>query len=338
MQGLGGVDCAGQYPSKNLTGPELIDSQNIGLQAKILSTRTFTIFVVMALVTTFLTTPLTTWLYPNWYQVKVERWRRGEIDWEGNPVQQDNRNDSVALAKDHLKTTPVRKLLVYLRLDGLSGICTLAALLSTNRSQPTRLHPTKTPRQTDQTVEDSIPNETETDESSLRVHGVRLIELTDRHSSVMKVAAGEQALWDPVVNTFRAFGDWHDLCLMAGVSVVPEHSYADTVVDMTQQDTADLLLLPWSETGTLADRQNGLEVDATSRFANGVYTNFVADILNRVPGHVGIFLERGLSSSFKRPTLDHTTSGMSIQSSMWARQPTGESVPSYCSPVLWGCG
>jgi hypothetical protein len=336
LQGLGGVDCAGQYPSEHLIGHELIVSQNIGLQAKILSTRTFTIFVVMALVTTFITTPLTTWLYPNWYQVKVERWRRGEIDWEGNPVQQDNRNDSVALAKDNLKTAPVRKLLVYLRLDGLSGICTLAALLSTNRSQPTRLHPTKTPKQSDQTVEDPIPNETESDEPPLRVHGVRLIELTDRHSSVMKVAAGEQALWDPVVNTFRAFGDWHDLCLMAGVSVVPEHSYADTVVDMAQQDTADLLLLPWSETGTLADRQNGLEVDATSRFANGVYTNFVADILNRVPGHVGIFLERGLSSSFKRPTLDHTTSGMSIQSSMWARQPTGNRSHHIVLPFFGG--
>ena len=40
------------------------NTQNIGLQAKILSTRTFTIFVVMALVTTFATTPLTSALYP----------------------------------------------------------------------------------------------------------------------------------------------------------------------------------------------------------------------------------------------------------------------------------
>jgi hypothetical protein len=87
----------------------------------------------MALVTTFLTTPLTTWLYPNWYQVKVERWRRGEIDWDGNAVESTGRNDSIAVAKDQMKSVPVRKLLVYLRLDGLSGVCTLAALLSSNR-------------------------------------------------------------------------------------------------------------------------------------------------------------------------------------------------------------
>ena len=36
---------------------------NVGLQAGILSQRVFTIFVVMALVTTFLTTPIVTFLY-----------------------------------------------------------------------------------------------------------------------------------------------------------------------------------------------------------------------------------------------------------------------------------
>lgn len=289
----------------------------------------------MALVTTFLTTPLTTLLYPNWYQVKVERWRRGEIDWDGNLVDNNDRNDSVALAKDEVKTIPVRKLLVYLRLDGLSGICTLAALLSTKR-QPlsSSVHPAKLPKQTDQSVEDPITEE-EAD-PALRVHGVRLMELTDRDSSVMKVSvAGEHALWDPVVNTFRAFGDWHDLSLMAGVSVVPEYSYADTVIGMAQQDTADLLLLPWSETGTLADRTNGLEVTGANRFSNGTYTNFVADILQRVAGHVGIFIEHGPGST-KRPAISRTASGMSIQASIWSRTPSNNRSHHVVLPFFGG--
>jgi hypothetical protein len=36
---------------------------NVGLQAGILSQRVFTMFVVMALITTFLTTPIVTFLY-----------------------------------------------------------------------------------------------------------------------------------------------------------------------------------------------------------------------------------------------------------------------------------
>ncbi|KAJ5143289.1 uncharacterized protein N7515_002076 [Penicillium bovifimosum] len=312
---------------------------NIGLQAKILSTRTFTIFVVMALVTTFLTTPLTTLLYPRWYQVKVDRWRRGEIDWDENPVQRDGRNDSVAIAKNQLKAVPVRKLLVYLRLDGLSGVCTVAALLSSKRraSVSSPIHPTKTPKQTEQTVEDPITPE-EDEHTTLKVHGVRLMELTDRDSSVMKVAAaGEHALWDPVVNTFRAFGDWHDLSLMAGVSVVPEYSYADTVIGMAQQDTADLLLLPWSETGTLADHHNGLEFDDANRFSNGEYTSFVSDILERVPGHVGILIEYSpISASSKRPVMSRTPSGMSLQGSIFARQPTGSRSHHVVLPFFGG--
>ncbi|KAJ5963965.1 Cation/H+ exchanger [Penicillium vulpinum] len=312
---------------------------NIGLQAKILSTRTFTIFVVMALVTTFLTTPLTTLLYPRWYQVKVERWRRGEIDWEGNTIQSDDRNDSVALAKGQLKTVPVRKLLVYLRLDGLSGVCTVAALLSSKRrgSVSSRIHPAKMPKQTEQTVEDPITSEEE-ETLTLKVHGVRLMELTDRDSSVMKVAAaGEHALWDPVVNTFRAFGDWHDLSLMAGVSVVPEHSYADTVIGMAQQDTADMLLLPWSETGTLADRHSGLEIDDANRFSNGAYTSFVSDILARVTGHVGILIEYSSApASSKRPMISRTPSGMSLQGSVFARQPTGSRSHHIVLPYFGG--
>ncbi|KAJ5390985.1 K(+)/H(+) antiporter 1 [Penicillium cataractarum] len=311
---------------------------NIGLQAKILSTRTFTIFVVMALVTTFLTTPLTTMLYPTWYQIKVERWRRGEIDWDGNPIQGDSRSDSVSAVKDQLKTVPVRKLLVYLRLDGLSGICTLAALLSPKRevtpSSP-QVHPSKRPKRVEQNIEDAVTSEDDK-ETSLRVHGVRLMELTDRDSSVMKVSAGEHAMWDPVVNTFRAFGEWQDVSLMAGVSVVPEYSYAETVVDMARQDTADLLLLPWSETGTLSDRQSGLEVDTAGRFADGSYTDFVSIVISRVPGPVGILIEHNPDSrAAKRPAPQRSTSGLSIQS-VWSRPASGSRSRHIVLPFFGG--
>ncbi|KAJ5640920.1 hypothetical protein N7528_000545 [Penicillium herquei] len=295
---------------------------NIGLQAKILSTRTFTMFVVMALVTTFMTTPLTMSLYPNWYQIKVARWRRGEIDWNENPLPQGDRSDSVTAVKDQLKTVPVRKLLVYLRLDGLSGICTLAALLSPNRNATLpspQVHPSKIPKPTEQTLEDLAAQQIEDENLTLRVKGMRLVELTDRDSSVMKVSAGEYAFSDPVINTFHAFGEWHDLSLMAGVSVVPEHSYADSIVSTAVQDTSDLLLLPWSETGTLADRQNGVELDTSGRFANGEYAGFVSEILNRVAGNVGILIDHTSDNSSKRPPLQRSPSDFATQDTTWTR-------------------
>ncbi|OJI79681.1 hypothetical protein ASPTUDRAFT_194472 [Aspergillus tubingensis CBS 134.48] len=284
---------------------------NIGLQARILSTRTFTMFVVMALVTTFATTPLTVALYPKWYQVKVERWRRGEIDWKtGNPIPSDARTDSIALAKEQQRALPIRKLLVYLRLDGLSSICTLAALLSPNRPALPKQHPdtlaspdpaaeeTATPTKK---TEEEDQDEDQDPKPTLQVHGVRLLELTDRDSSVMTVSELDQhhyPLWDPVVNTFRAFGQWHDLSIVAGVSVVPEHSYADTVVSMARDDSTDLLLLPWSETGSMSehhslDLSSVLDDPIATRFvASAPYTAFAESVLRNVRCNVGLLVER----------------------------------------------
>ncbi|KAL3488111.1 Sodium/hydrogen exchanger family-domain-containing protein [Aspergillus germanicus] len=293
---------------------------NIGLQAEILSHRTFTIFVVMALVTTFATTPLTTLLYPKWYQDKVDQWRRGEIDWDGNPVQNSERSDSVAAAKEHLQSNKIRRLLVYLRLDGLSTICTLAALLGPNQPPTPKVHPEKAPegRTTEQGAEESAVNEEE--DTSLKVHGIRLMELTDRDSSVMKVSeVDEQSLWDPVINTFRAFGQWHNISIMAGVSVVPEHTYADTVLGMSRENFADLLLIPWSETGALSEHQGGLDMDEHNRFANGPYAGFVSNILTQSSCNVGVLVERSMytRNAKARPALQRTLSARSMGSAIY---------------------
>ncbi|OJJ45889.1 hypothetical protein ASPZODRAFT_143759 [Penicilliopsis zonata CBS 506.65] len=309
---------------------------NIGLDAKILSTQTFTMFVVMALVTTFATTPLTVALYPTWYQIKVDRWRRGEIDWDGQPLQPEGRADSVQLTKDHLKSITVRKLVVYLRLDGLPGVCTLAALLAGSSSRVTpRVHPAKTTQAeipvAPQDTEESMGTPEDGDgRKALQVHGVRLIELTDRVSSVMKVSEiDEYSLWDPVVNTFRAFGQWHNISIMAGVSVIPEAAYADTVVDMAREESTDLLLLPWSETGGMTERLSGLGLDEEdSRFANGPYAAFVSSVVSRVKSNIGVFIERSVyqsNTTAPSATQDRPPNprSLSARSSVWNRSPAG---------------
>lgn len=286
-------------------------------------------FVVMALVTTFATTPLTTLLYPKWYQDKVDRWRRGEIDWDGNPLYPGARADSVAAAKDELRSNAVRKLLIYIRLDGLSSICTLAALLGPSTvAQPPepKVHPEKRRSMTasaEPATEESAATEVE-ESPALQVHGVRLMELTDRDSSVMKVSEiDEYSLWDPVVNTFRAFGQWHGLSIMAGVSVVPEYSFADTVVGMARQESSDLLLLPWSETGTISEHQSGLGIDEASRFANGPYADFVSNVLDQTSCSVGVLVERSpYTRGSGRPLLSkRSLSALSARGPLWNSAP-----------------
>ena len=74
----------------------------------------------MALVTTFATTPLTSMLYPPWYQKKLEAWKRGEIDWDtGLPIRGGASEDTLVDREKHKVKTDVQSLLVYLRLDNM---------------------------------------------------------------------------------------------------------------------------------------------------------------------------------------------------------------------------
>ena len=160
---------------------------NIGLQARILSTRTFTIFVVMALVTTFATTPLTALLYPPWYQRKLDAWKRGEIDWDtGSPLDESaSVDDSVAAEKRG--NAKVKSLLVYLRLDNMP---TLLALVSLLGGKPKELVEKKHPQRENEGAESADLNELRLSVKKKRpveVHGVRLVEITNRTSTVMKV-------------------------------------------------------------------------------------------------------------------------------------------------------
>ncbi|KAL1875658.1 hypothetical protein Plec18167_005594 [Paecilomyces lecythidis] len=294
---------------------------NIGLQAKILSQRTFTMFVVMALVTTFATTPLTSWLYPKWYQIKVERWRRGEIDWDGNPLKPDGDDDSSS-SPNKPTALLVQKLVVYLRLDTLPNVCTFLSLLGPSRdSKPalTRVHHSKVTRTTGKgsVAEESAVIQTPTKKWPLEVHGIRLLELTDRDSSVMKVSeVHEYTVTDPVVNTFRAFGQLNDISMLGGVAVVPERSYADTILDMTREASADLLLIPWSESGSMSELQNYFSYDRAARFMNGPYTNFAHDILNGARTNIGIFIDEGFGQPEQNrpPAPKRALSAMSVGS------------------------
>ncbi|KAK3061451.1 hypothetical protein LTR53_019776, partial [Teratosphaeriaceae sp. CCFEE 6253] len=88
----------------------------------------------------------------------------------------------------------------------------------------------------------------------IQVHGMRIVQLTARTASVMTVSeAGELSAFDPVLNAFRVLGQLYNLAVSGEVSVVPEDSYAETLTTRAGEEGSDLLLLPWTETGSLSE-------------------------------------------------------------------------------------
>jgi hypothetical protein len=302
------------------------NTQNIGLQAKILSTRTFTIFVVMALVTTFATTPLTSALYPPWYQKKLEAWKRGEIDWDtGKPLggHDDISHDSISYEK--LESQKIHRLLVYLRLDNMPTLLAFVSLLGGNPQKiAAKTHPLLDPASTlSKGSEESEELNTSIGKPKrpIEAHGVRLLELTERSSSVMKVSEVDAyTAHDPIVNTFRTFGRLHNLAVSGEVTVVPETSFAEVLITRAADSGSDFVLLPWSETGSLSE-QGVIDNDSViHKLATASYTSFVRSALENATCTTGIFINKNFggtnSMGKERPRPRRTYSGISTHSGL----------------------
>ena len=297
---------------------------NIGLQAKILSVRTFTIFVVMALVTTFATTPLVSFLYPPAYQKKLAAWKRGEIDWDtGKPLNPDESPDEEDNTKENGKPGhEIRKLLIALRLDSLPSIFTFIDLLGGEKttSSATKVHP-------------SLEGKTEAPELDqgdgrilhkrpLEVRGLRMFELTERLSSVMQESeVDEYSARDPVVNAFHTFGQLHNVAVSGTIRLAPEYSYADVLAESATEARSDMILLPWSDTGSVSEIVNNPNPNISPAeapkhpYSHPSYNAFVEKVLSISPCATAVFVNNGFGATKRdeHKTLPLTRS-MSIMS------------------------
>jgi hypothetical protein len=141
------------------------------------------------------------------------------------------------------------------------------------------------------------------------------MELTDRLSSTMKVSEIEEySVWDPVINVFRSFGQLNSIPSDGRVAVVPEHLFADSVVDMAREVTADFLLVPWSASGSMSDRQSLWSTDDSSRSSLAPYPAFVSQVLSHVSNDVGILVDRAVEipSNSSRPNAKRSDSARTV--------------------------
>lgn len=261
----------------------------------------------MALITTFATTPLVSFLYPPWYQKKLTAWKRGEIDWDGNRLVSDSGSTDGPLEKTD--SGEIRRLLVYLRLDSLPSLFTFMNLLGPDRASNSvnKLHPRKPsyPGSGDQTPLLGKP---------LRVHGLRMFELTERLSSVMSEAdVDDCSTKDPVVNAFHTFGQLSNVATSGKVQCVPPNSFAETLHSSAAEYGSDLVLLPWSEAGTLSDCNSSGPLN--DQLGQGTHSDFVKDFLADAPCNAAVLVNNGFGGKAKevsRPKLQITPTEASL--------------------------
>ncbi|BGP38234.1 K(+)/H(+) antiporter [Rhodotorula kratochvilovae] len=229
---------------------------NVGLNAKILNPQVFAMFVVMALVTTFTTTPLTLAFYPAWYRIKAERLRRGLA---ATPAAQD-KSTGGAFGDERPRT---RFAVVVEQFEHLPAVMAFLRLV-----QPVPTFPTEQKQVSPATQEKKdLQAELDSDGASSSGHDtgaatpgpsavqlalLRIVELTDRTSALFRSAESEQALLraDPLSVVLRAFtAGLGARVRRLSLALVAQDAYARQVAAFVEETESELVVLPWALPG-----------------------------------------------------------------------------------------
>lgn len=207
---------------------------NIGLAAGILTPRVFSMFVFEALILTFMTTPLVSTLYP------PERRTRAVVGGVSRASTGDPDEDKSDRKFPMTENQPWRSrfAIVLDKFDHMSGM-----LVATQLVCPLSL---ESPSATDPRSTTSTKASDKVKMPEVSVDALRLIELSDRTSDVMKSSAVDTLIHtDPLLSVFRTFGELNDIPVSLSLSIIPYDDMPGTVADHAKRYGSQLLLLPW---------------------------------------------------------------------------------------------
>ena len=130
---------------------------------------------------------------------------------------------------------------------------------------------------------------------------MRIVQLTARLGSVMTVSEADSlSAFDPVLNAFRVLGQLYNLAVSGEVAVVPEESYSDTLVTRAIEESSDMLLLPWTETGSLSEAPMVSKNTIERKLRSDAYSKFIAETVDSYRGASAVFVNRNFSGSLEQ--------------------------------------
>ncbi|KAF9482445.1 cation/H+ exchanger [Pholiota conissans] len=269
---------------------------NIGLSANILDPRTFSMFVLHAIFVTVMTTPLVLLFYPAKYRKHFKQKSEPTLQPKG---MEDDTRTKFALVLD--------------RMEALPSAMTLSQLLqapfarSSNRDS---IHSSVN----EKFVQESSDNSLATS-SQIIIEALRLIEMTNRTSTatVIKSQEAESLIHnDPILSTYRTFGQLNELSVSANVSVVSADEFPEAIANHVSATNSQMVIIPWARgmtsvteeghTGAIGTRNpfDGIfhkTVTTEDQTGAVVYSEFIRNVFAKSPSDIALFVDRGLVDS-----------------------------------------
>lgn len=178
---------------------------NIGLETGVINVTIFTVMVIMALTTTFLTVPIISLIYPPKYRTSVHT---------------SFRLAPSGITQDESATT------ILLCIPSVKSIGLMINLIQMMAGKP----------------------ETRVASSNLNIHAVRMIEVTDRESSVlMATHLDHDEFWakDTATDILKRFAELNEMEIQTHLTISSADSFATDVDDIVEANEIDVLFVPW---------------------------------------------------------------------------------------------
>jgi len=277
-------------------------------------------FVIEALVLTFMTTPLTLLVYPPKYRT-LHSGAKARVDQETQETQ--TKTVAPPLAEQIEGLIRKSRIAVMLqKLEHISPLMTITQLLGPSLASRLELVPSKaaalsgSASQASNTITQSnIDTPKKTKSPSPTLDALRLMDLSDRTSAVMYGSMTTELLQrDSLVAALRTFARLHQIPVTtATLCVIPQEEFPNRICERAEEVAADLVLLPWNTSlhpvvetvpsarhgegssynpfdGLFAKSSNPSN-DSTERSGTVGYAQFVRKVFAISPVDVALFLE-----------------------------------------------
>ncbi|CAK5263159.1 unnamed protein product [Mycena citricolor] len=261
---------------------------NVGYTAGILDQRTFSMFVLHAIILTVMTTPLTIFFYPEHAQTHEGSYR--------TPVKTDAESPRSAPADEQLKT---RFSIVLEKIEQLPAAMAISQLLQpAAHSPPSYVSSVAEEKAVEAHGISPIPG------ANVSIDALRLIELTNRTSAVLRSQESDHLLHnDPILSIFRTFGTLNRLSVSAALSVVNYDEFPDAIAQHARNADSQMVILPWARGATYEEDGAKNPFDGVfnrsgsqDQTSSVVYSEFIRKAFLHSPTDVALFVDRGLSS------------------------------------------
>ncbi|KAJ1969582.1 K(+)/H(+) antiporter [Dimargaris xerosporica] len=285
---------------------------NVGYDAGVIDTRIFTMMVIMALITTFMTTPIVQYIYPrkHYRYIHEDSYSKRSLHGKDDSESRSSADLATGSSLTEIIYRPLDVLVCLSKAQHIPSLMTLmqflrpTATLGGDSSEKALGRP-------DITAATDHPEKTDglAYLKTLRVHAVRLVALTQRDSAVMMSTESERTmLLDPLVGMFRRFGQLNGIHIRSALQVCPTEGFAGALTERAAAAHANYLIVPWSGSEDLSGESMASPFDSlfqrhepVPQGTSSQQLQFITDVFHHNQSNTVVYLDRGFNATISAP-------------------------------------